>query len=1484
MKRAFFFISLMLIFYSNSLFAQVITNEGATISLTPKVVVGSKDLYNNAGGNLLNHGTINLLGNFTSVATTGGDGFYRLGGNWTNTGFFNPGSSTVIFNGKVIQLITKPGGEFFHNLSISNTGIAPVNLVRMANNVSVEDTLSMSTGNVDAATFILYLSNKAATSLNYVSTTGSRIFGKFERGINQTTGTYLFPLGTIKFYNPANLKVNSFISPGSVLSQFDTLPAPGNAGLPYPDPPVEIADAFSRGYWNLTAKNTFSASNFNINLKASGFSDTVRSTTRVIKRTNGGNWFTEGSHGTADTINNIVYRNNLPGDISPTGTQFALGRARPLITSHPVSLIVCEHTFPVFSVTATGAAPLTYRWYKDGMLITNGPGYTGNRSANLTVNDVDQLDDGTYYCIVRDRYGYTTQSNSATLTVKRIPVATVSIDLQPHECSNIAFDNIILGESYGVPGTTYAWTRNEPAGIITSILPTGTAPNIGDFLGGAFTNISNDPITIIFNITPIGPAPTFCVGLPIQSSVTVNPTPRVIPVNVKPEMCYGGTTDITLTTPTHMTTGTIMFDYTVSLSGLPGQLTGNSDPKVNLTQGYQIKYPYQNNADSMRSVFYTITPHNNSLACIYDSIRIPQVKVHPRPLQSLYTSVPFTCTGASSGVLTVVLSKISKPDQIHWVRPWLPDLTYSTSANTSNLTVNYAGNYKVTVTDNFGCTYSPATPYYVSGAVFNSTLYIKETDTFFGTSCPAAADGEIWVWEETGSSAIPPYKFWLVRNGQDTVAYDSLMAKGFAFRKEFTSLPSGHYQLFIRDKNGCYNGDYPAVDIIEPDPISVEFKKFVYPGGYNVSCRNYSDGTVSIDTIFGGNGGYRFKWTKSGGSITGVDTLSTLTGISAGKYYLFTTDAHNCTKLDSVTLTQPAGISIASRDSVNISCAGFNDGSIKITVTGGSGNYNYLWSNGAPTQNISTLFAGTYTATITDQANASCILMPKPVFTLTEPDTLKITAVKSLSVDLNNNINCHNGTGSVDITISGGTPGYNYTWTTSNGSGLVPGVEDQNSLKAGTYHLKVIDSHGCTAETDITLTEPAELGTVLTPTHITCASPGYNNGEIDLTVSGGAIPFSYAWSNLMTTEDITGLIQGNYKVTVTDFNGCSREDSVKINLPSPVGFTSISSDFNSYNVSCNGLSNGSIDITTTSGKAPYIFNWQKLGETFASANEDISGLSAGQYSLLITDDNLCIATDTIEITEPGRLDMNIVLSHSTAGDYEINCAGTNTGSINIVPLNGVGSISYLWADGLTSQNRQNLFAGDYSVIITDSNNCLADSTVTLREPDSLKLIVNVSPPWCSDKPDGAITLTASGGVMGTDYTYKWSDNSTGRNITDILSGLYKVTVKDLNGCSIKDSVWVEPLHETCLIIPNAITPNGDNINDVWNIGLIELYPNIEIKIFNRWGEIIWRSEKGYPQPWDGKSDGKALPIDSYHYIIDYNTKRKPLVGNVTIVR
>jgi gliding motility-associated-like protein len=255
------------------------------------------------------------------------------------------------------------------------------------------------------------------------------------------------------------------------------------------------------------------------------------------------------------------------------------------------------------------------------------------------------------------------------------------------------------------------------------------------------------------------------------------------------------------------------------------------------------------------------------------------------------------------------------------------------------------------------------------------------------------------------------------------------------------------------------------------------------------------------------------------------------------------------------------------------------------------------------------------------------------------------------------------------------------------------------------------------------------------------------------------------------------------------------------------------------------------------------------------------------------------------MTEPGPMSMTIDVSLSTDGAHNINCGGESTGSINVVAYNYTVSADYLWNDGGQGDFRSNLPAGSYKVIVTDANNCQIDSTVTLTQPDPITVKVDeIKKATCPDIPDGEIKITASGGVPIPDYSYIWSDKSTTRNITNITSGDYQVTVKDYNSCSLTTTIAVGSERDICLILNDAISPNSDGINDVWNIGNTSLYPSMEVTIYNRWGQSLWKSGKGYPVPWDGRSNGADLPVDSYHYVIDLHNGSKPLIGAVTIVR
>ena len=174
-------------------------------------------------------------------------------------------------------------------------------------------------------------------------------------------------------------------------------------------------------------------------------------------------------------------------------------------------------------------------------------------------------------------------------------------------------------------------------------------------------------------------------------------------------------------------------------------------------------------------------------------------------------------------------------------------------------------------------------------------------------------------------------------------------------------------------------------------------------------------------------------------------------------------------------------------------------------------------------------------------------------------------------------MDCFGGsTGSIDITVSGGTPGYTYAWTTADGSGLSPSTEDQTGLAAGTYDLLVTDANGCTTSTSVVITEPAAaLAASTSITDVSCN--GASDGVAVLTVTGGTTPYSYSWSSGETTKDISGKTGGTYTVTVTDANGCTANATAIINEPAVLALSNTKTD-----VSCYNGADGSINLTVAS--------------------------------------------------------------------------------------------------------------------------------------------------------------------------------------------------------------------------------------------------------------------------------------------------------------
>jgi gliding motility-associated-like protein len=183
--------------------------------------------------------------------------------------------------------------------------------------------------------------------------------------------------------------------------------------------------------------------------------------------------------------------------------------------------------------------------------------------------------------------------------------------------------------------------------------------------------------------------------------------------------------------------------------------------------------------------------------------------------------------------------------------------------------------------------------------------------------------------------------------------------------------------------------------------------------------------------------------------------------------------------------------------------------------------------------------------------------------------------------------------------------------------------------------------------------------------------------------------------------------------------------------------------------------------------------------------------------------------------------------------------------------------------------------------VTDANNCASIVSYDLTQPDvAITINADVTKASCLQQNDGAIQLDVQ---FGTEpYTYEWSNGELNDYIENVKAGNYYVTVTDANNCKATDSITVDAIKESCLHVYNTLTPNGDGKNDTWIIDGIENYPNVSVKVFNQWGNLVWE-HNGYYESWDGTKNGKLLPAATYYYIIDLGNGDRPIRGDLTLI-
>ena len=341
---------------------------------------------------------------------------------------------------------------------------------------------------------------------------------------------------------------------------------------------------------------------------------------------------------------------------------------------------------------------------------------------------------------------------------------------------------------------------------------------------------------------------------------------------------------------------------------------------------------------------------------------------------------------------------------------------------------------------------------------------------------------------------------------------------------------------------------------------------------------------------------------------------------------------------------------------------------------------------------------------------------------------------------------------------------------------------------------------------------------------------GATDGSIDITVVYGRLPYTYSWSNGASTEDLASVGVGSYTVTVTDSVGSTATKVIVLNGPDILNETLIPSIYGtavaSFNISATGKNDGEINTEVGGGTPPYTYAWSNSSTATGSI---MKGLTAGSYTVTVTDINECSVSKTQTMTEPSTLSITSITAANHNG-HNISCYGGEDGSINLTVSGGVQPYKYSWSNGSFAQNPDHLKSGDYQIKVFDANGASVLGTITLTEPDELgvKLTAstfigyNIS---CNGCTDGTLTTYVTGGTSS--YSYLWEDSQTTANRSALGVGDYFVTVTDANGCKAENGRRMEEPAAGGWTLNSNIGDSTNSIGTNNNAPLIFKTDNIE---------------------------------------------------------
>lgn len=918
---------------------------------------------------------------------------------------------------------------------------------------------------------------------------------------------------------------------------------------------------------------------------------------------------------------------------------------------------------------------------------------------------------------------------------------------------------------------------------------------------------------------------------------------------------------------------------------------GNSDGSIDLTVSggtspYFFSWSNGETSEDLTNIgvgVYTVTVTDDQSATESITITITEpTLLNVFTLLSDYSGYSVSSNGASDGSIDLTITGGSAPYSFAWS-------TGETSEDISNLGI---GQYTVTVTDDAGCALIQEVVL-VPHPSNNPRLPLIEHFTSGSSSCYYCCTSEQAfqnaITQTATECAVIRYPSYFLEDGYQTLEgeqrYTYYNVQGIPnaslnggapthsnnitdtlISNSFQSDTSNFYMQVMMQVTG--NQVDVTVDITssvgfnEPSAVLqiaiVENETFG-----NVTCSQVNSSLFMMKKLLPNENGTSLGQLNAGTTYTytqsytfpASNTVEEFTDLSVVAFIQNNTSHTVYQSAKSVNQYN----SIIVNGAVNNTTCG-NDGSIDITVTGGTAPYSYLWSNGATNEDLSNIGAGNYCLTVTDSTMSTATICQ----TITGPN--EIMAAATLSDYLGYSVSANGASdGSIDLTINGGTPPFSYTW--SNGAT----TEDISMLTAGTYDVTIIDVNACQTISTLTLTEPQPIATsdlffseyiegsgnnksieIYNPT---ATAVNLDDFIIKLATNGNgwSVQYNFPAGSILNPQDVWVLsndqadpwVQSLANATlgypsVVHFNGDDaiglfqivgtnhlvidqignelldpgsawdvagysygtkdhtliRKSSITTgnsNWTASAGTTIANSEWEVYvqnefsylgwhinnvtaiqltqssvNNSCYGDTNGSINISVSGGTSPYTFLWSN-----GASSEDLTNVGAGVYTLTVTDAQAATESVTVTITEPDVLDI-IEMGASPL------CHGDSTGYVNISITGGTAPYTFMWSNGTTAQNLTGISVGNYFITTTDANGCTKAEGYGIAQPAELVLSGSIIDESAAGANDGIVDITVYGGT--TPYTFLWSNGSTNEDLSGLTVGSYTVSVSDANNC------------------------------------------------------------------------------------------------------